>query len=196
VKRPGARELARQAMRAQVSDMAFDLFVERGYEETTVEDICAVAGISRSTFFRYFPTKEDVLMAEAANSAERALTALRERPAGESPWTSLRCAMVPAIAHYDSGSDRGLKLIRLVRATPVLATHQRQDKVPTWLALLGPELARRLGVDPDDATDPRPMALVAGALGCLDAALLAWAAGDGKEPLTEILDRAMDSVSG
>jgi hypothetical protein len=54
------------AMTAQIAEMAIGLFVERGYEETTIGDICAVAGISRSSFFRYFQSKEDVLLRQAA----------------------------------------------------------------------------------------------------------------------------------
>jgi AcrR family transcriptional regulator len=72
-RRPGARELARRAVKAQVSEMALDLFLENGYEQTTIDDICAVAGISRSTFFRYFPSKEDLFMSTTATAGEELL---------------------------------------------------------------------------------------------------------------------------
>ncbi|GAB6900194.1 TetR family transcriptional regulator [Kineosporia succinea] len=193
-KRPGARELARRAMKAQVSQMAFDLFVDRGYEETTVDDICEVAGISRSTFFRYFPTKEDVLLSQGTNTVDRVLVALKERPDDESAWNALRQAMKPAIEQYDDGSERRLSLHRLLTATPVLAAHQQQNKLSEWHAVLGPELARRLGGEPDDPSDPASLALVAAALGCLDAALRAWAASADPRPLAEILDQALSAI--
>ena len=191
--RTGARALARRAVKAQVAEMAFDLFVDRGYDETTVDDICAVAGISRSTFFRYFPTKEDVLLGEAAAFGEELRGALEDRPDGEPPWVALRRALRPLIDAYDAEPERRLRLAKLVTATPVLAAHH-QEKAAHWQELLRPEVARRLGADPRDATDPRPAALVAAMLGCLDAATAAWAAGDGEPPLTEILDRAMGAI--
>jgi hypothetical protein len=111
------------------------------------------------------------------------LPGLKQTPV--SPWE-----------HYDGETELRFRLLRLVTASPVLTAHLRQDKVPTWLALLGPELARRLGIDPGDRTDPGPLALVSAALGCLDAALYAWAAGEGEQPLAKIFDQAMDSVNG
>ena len=191
-KRPGARELARRAMRAQVSEIAFDLFVERGYEETTVDDLCAAAGISRSTFFRYFPTKEAVLVGQAALFGEDLLAALRDRPAEEPPWTALHRALRLLAGTYDSEPERRLRLAKLVAATPALEAHHH-EKAAHWHRLLEPEIARRLGVDAA-STDPRPAALVAAAIGCLNAATSAWAAGDGVPPLVEVVDRAMDAL--
>jgi AcrR family transcriptional regulator len=180
-------------MRAQVSEMAFELFIDRGYEETTIDDICAVAEISRSTFFRYFPSKEDVLLDEIAVIGEQLLEALTERPDDESPWLALRRAATPLVSHHDTDPERRLKLIRLVTTTPVLIAHRHQ-KTASWQKLLRPEVARRLGVDPHDLTDPRPTTLIAAMLGCLDAATEAWAAGDGAAPFAAVLDRAMDSI--
>lgn len=180
-------------MTAQVAEMAIDLFVELGYEETTIDDICAVAGISRSSFFRYFGSKEDVLLREVADLGDSLLAALRERPDDETPWVAMRRAMGPLIEQYGARSDRILRSSRLVRATPALATFH-QDKLARWGQLLRPEVARRLGADPDDLSDPRPAALIAAALACLDAAVTAWAAADGAPPLAGLFDGAMDSI--
>jgi AcrR family transcriptional regulator len=180
-------------MTAQVADMAVDLFLERGYEETTIDDICAVAGISRSSFFRYFRSKEDVLLRETDGLGERLLTALRERPGDETPWVALRQAMSPLIEQYRVTSDRTLRSSRLVRTTPALATYH-QEKLARWEQVLRPEVARRMGADPDDLADPRPAALIAAALACLHAAWAAWAAADGSQSLAQLFDRAMDSI--
>lgn len=191
--RPGARQLARRAMTAQVAEMAIDLFVERGYEETTIDDICAVAGISRSSFFRYFRSKEDVLLSEVADLGQSLLAALRDRPDTEAPWVALRRAMRPLIEQYADKSERILRSARLARTTPALATFH-QDKLARFGQLLRPEVARRLGPGLDDPGDPRPAALIAAALACLDAAVAAWAAADGAPPLAQLFDRAMDSI--
>jgi AcrR family transcriptional regulator len=181
-------------MTAQVAEMAINLFVEGGYEETTIDDICAVAGISRSTFFRYFRSKEDVLLREVADLGDSLLRALQARPDGETPWVALRGALDPLIERYGVESERTLRSNRLVSATPSLATF-RQDKLARWGEVLRPEVARRMGADPDDATDPRPAALIAAALACLGAAVAAWAAANGAEHLAHLVDRAMDAIA-
>jgi AcrR family transcriptional regulator len=194
--RPGARELARRAMTAQIAEMAVTLFTERGYDETTVEEICAVAGISRTSFFRYFRSKEDVLMQDFADLGELLLASLETRPADEAPWTALRNAISPLAARYDADGARTRRALRLVIETPTLGAFH-QDKLARWVKQLSPEIAGRLGSDPQDATDPAPNALISAAFACLDAALTAWVAGDGRgESLDRLLDRAMGVLGG
>ena len=171
--------------------MAIDLFVEHGYEATTVEDICAVAGISRSTFFRYFNSKEDVLIRELDDFGEILLSALQDRPDDEPAWLALQGALSPLTQQTES--SHALRSARLVRATPALATF-RQEKQARWGELLRQEIARRIGSDPGDLTDPRPSALIGAALACVDAAVTAWAAADAAQPLADLLDRAMQTV--
>jgi AcrR family transcriptional regulator len=192
-RRPGARELARRALRAQVSEMALDLFLENGYERTTVDDICAAAGISRSTFFRYFPSKEDVFTHETSAVVEELLDALRQRPDDESPWQALRHAMGSVVTYYAAQSERAHRVAELARSTPALAALHR-EKHAAYDRLVTPEIARRFGSDSPDGTDPRPRAVVASALGCLEAAVAAWVAGNGKQPLGRLLDLAMGSI--
>lgn len=192
--RGGARALARQAMTAQVSAMAFDLFLERGYEGTTVDDICAVAGISRSTFFRYFASKEDALLGEVANSADELREALQGRPDDEAPWIALRRALDTLIEHYIAEPERALRLARLIASTPALAA-KHHAKNARWHEVLRPEVARRLGADASDFSDPRSAALIAAALGCVDAAIGAWVNRGGAQSLGQILDHAMGAIT-
>src|SRR5262249_24457530 len=57
----GLRETKKRRLREAVERAALDLFARQGYEQTTVHDICAVAEVGHATFYRYFPTKEDVV---------------------------------------------------------------------------------------------------------------------------------------
>lgn len=191
---PGALELARRGVKDQVAQRALDLFERDGYEQTTVEEICAVAGISRSTFFRYFPAKQDVLLYEIAGAGEELLQALRDRPEDEAPWAALRHALGQLNDLYGSRPDHALRVAKFARATPALAM-LHQEKLASWHVLLTPEVARRLGSDPDDAGDPRAHALVAAALSCFDAAVASWAASNGTQPIPDLLARAMDSIN-
>jgi AcrR family transcriptional regulator len=192
--RPGARELARRAMTAQIAETAVTLFTERGYDETTVEDVCAVAGISRTSFFRYFRSKEDVLLRDFTDLGDLLLASLETRPDGEAPWSSLRHAIAPLTVRYDADGARTRRALKLVIETPTLGAFH-QDKLARWVKQLGPEIARRLGSDPQDATDPAPNALISAAFACLDAALTAWVAADGAENLDRLLERAMGALA-
>ena len=135
-----------------------------------------------------------MLLGEVATFGQELLKALTDRPDDEPPWLALRRALNPLIEDYDAEPARRLRLAKLVTSTPALKSHHHV-KTARWQALLGPEVARRIGADPLDPTDPRPAALISATLGCLDAATDAWAAGQGRPPLTEILDRAMNSLT-
>lgn len=192
-RRPGARERARAAMTAQIADMAVDLFATNGYEQTTVEDICRVAEISRTTFFRYFGSKEELLMRGFDDLGASMLDTLIDVPETETPWTALRRSIEPLAAAYARDQARSRLLVGLVIATPSLRP-LHQDKLQGWTELLRPEIARRLGRRADDPTDPAPGALVACALACLDAALVAWIASDDDAHLGRLFEQAADAI--
>lgn len=183
-------------MRAEVATTVQDLVLEHGYEGTTVDDICAAAEISRSTFFRYFSSKEEALFGTAADAGEYLRDALTARPLDEAPWVAMRRALTPLMDEYEAHDERTRRLTRLIVNTPPLAAWHR-EKNARWHELLRPEIARRLGADPADASDPRANAVIAAALGCVEATLLAWTS-DARPPqaLAEILDRAMGAASG
>ena len=56
------RERTRRAVRGELAQLAVSLFVEKGYDETTIDDLAAAAGMSKRTFFRYFASKEELVM--------------------------------------------------------------------------------------------------------------------------------------
>lgn len=177
-------------MRAAVAVTVQDLVLEHGYEETTIDDICAAAEISRSTFFRCFHSKEEALFGPTAGAPEYLRDALAARPVDEAPWVAIRHALNPLIDQYEGHDERTRRLTRLMVNTPALAARHR-EKNARWHELLRPEIARRLGADPADAADPRADAVIAAALGCVEASLAAWTASDRPRSLSEILDQAM-----
>ena len=74
------QERKQELVRAELFNAAWQLFGERGYEATTVAQIAAAAGVSRRTFFRYYASKEDVLVETTGELAEAMLAAMAERP--------------------------------------------------------------------------------------------------------------------
>lgn len=180
-------------MRAEVARTVEDLVLAQGYESTTVEDICAASGISRSTFFRYFSTKEDALFDGTLDAADHLRDALIARPCTETPWVAMRGALDPLIERYEAGDERARLLTRLIVSTPALAA-RRREKNAGWHDALRPELSRRLDADPSDDRDPRVNAIIAAALGCVEASLIAWTSTDEPRSLPDILDQAMGAV--
>jgi AcrR family transcriptional regulator len=191
---PTLRNRATRAVRAEIAAVAMRLFLEQGFEKTTVEQIAAEAGLSRTSFFRYFGSKEDVVFGHLEELGQRALDALTARPAAEPAWQALRHAFDLLIIEGRALPEQGLTMSQMLHDTPSLRARQLGKQLG-WQDLLVPEVARRLGVAAE-APDPRPRALVAAALGCLNAAVDVWAAAGGALPLGDLLDQAMSALAG
>jgi AcrR family transcriptional regulator len=104
--------------RSRIADAALDLFVARGFTETTIDEIAQAAGVGRRTVFRHFPTKEAILFDHLAVRRDWALERLRERPLSEPPLVSLH-AVLRALC--EQGYER--RLLGQIRA--VLAVDPR-----------------------------------------------------------------------
>jgi len=94
----GLRERKKARTRAALREHALRLFRDQGYHATTVEQIAAAAEVSPSTFFRYFPTKEDVVLQDDMDT--RMLEALARQPAGLAPLPAIRAAVREAWASF------------------------------------------------------------------------------------------------
>ncbi|HWS32172.1 MAG TPA: TetR family transcriptional regulator [Actinoplanes sp.] len=182
------RERTRQVMRAEVSTIATRLFAEQGCDNTTVEQIAAEAGLSRTTFFRYFGTKEDVVLTWLADLGPGLATALRDRPAGEDPWVSLRRTFDVLTTINATEPEKSLAFYRMLDRNPTMGPRHR-DKQDGWVELLVPVITVRLGTP-----EPAPRALVSAAMACFNAAMREWVGGGGTGSRGELLDRAMTAV--
>jgi len=92
IDKPGLRERKKARTRASIQEHALRLFREQGYEATTVEQIAEAAEVSPSTFFRYFPTKEDVVAYDALDPA--VMASWRSQPPEMAPIPAIRRAMI------------------------------------------------------------------------------------------------------
>jgi AcrR family transcriptional regulator len=90
----GLRERKKERTRVALEAAAVSLFDEHGYDETTVEQIAERAEVSTRTFFRYFPTKADVLLRDQVERLAKVEGFLADRPSNEPIKTSLRALMV------------------------------------------------------------------------------------------------------
>ena len=178
----GLRERKKQRTRDALIRTAHELFVTKGYDATTVDEIAAAVDVSQRTFFRYFASKEDVALALQRMIDERYVTAVHERAPGEPPLELLRRTL------DESWDSIGEALQEIVPIELHMRMWQVVETTPTLLAAvlrhsaemeeqLAAEIARREGVDVD--ADPRPRVLVAAYSGVLRAAVRRWgASGD------------------
>ncbi len=172
--------------------MAFDLASLNGFDKVTINDLALAGGVSRSTFLRYFRTKEDaVLYAIDAQIAEL-VHALLTRPGDENDWTALRHALDTVIEPYRRDPTNALAMTRLVQNSPALYARML-EKQHSWWPALTEALAER-----HDLPRPVPLPLVVkatAALVCLNIALDHWTASDGQLDLIDLVDEAFATLS-
>ena len=185
------RRRSRESLRAEIAEVAFKVFAERGFDQVTATEVAEAAGISRASFFRYFESKEDAVFVVQESMGVNVADALRARPAGEDAWTALRRALDLAVATYQRDPDDALARLRLIRGTPDLRSRQL-ERLQRWKQVIGAALAERLRVGSDDI---KVEALVGAALGALDAALTRWSESDGAEDLIALIDDAFAVIA-
>jgi AcrR family transcriptional regulator len=178
----GLRVVARDAARQRLSDVAIDLFAERGFEAVTIEQIAERAGISARSVHRYFAAKEDMVIGLFEANGEFVRDALLDRPVDESVLTSLHAAYA-ALIERGPQRARDKLAMRLLSSTPSLRA-RNVEKHLVWADLLTPIVAERL-----DGADVllRARVLVQASLSAFQLALMAWADDLHERPISELL---------
>lgn len=188
------RAIGRAAVREQLWALALPLFKFAGFDNVTFDDLATEAGVSRSTFLRYFGSKEDVVLFVFDPLGDAMAQALEVRPAAESDWVALRRSVDPAIDLLTRRRDDGLALLRLVWSTPALWA-RLHEKQAAWRPLLVDGLASRQGKRHTSNILLRTQVMAA--LGCLMVAFDTWVDGDGQplETLTDMTFAALEPAS-
>ena len=162
----GLRERKKAKTHAAIQEHALRLFREQGYEATTVEQIAAAADVSPSTFFRYFPSKEDVVLHDAFDPLMFA--AFGEQPAELTPIQALRASMAEVFGAL-TPEELALESQRekLILSVPELRERMLDDLAAT-IRDVAQVLAKRVGRSPDDL----PVRAFAGAV--IGAGIAVW----------------------
>ncbi|MFC8346377.1 TetR/AcrR family transcriptional regulator [Streptomyces sp. NPDC057280] len=188
--RLGLRERKKIKTRTAIRDATYALIEEQGYDATTIEQIADRAEVSPSTVFRYFPTKEDIVLTDEHDAL--ILEELKARPEDE-PWTeSVRAIMQKAVR---LGHDREPEITRLrahlmVQVPTVRARMMESMSVASHMLAEG--IAERTGRDVDSLeVRVYTMSVVAG----LAEISRYWAENDFQDDLSELLDRALDVLA-
>jgi AcrR family transcriptional regulator len=184
------RERKRTKTRFMIQTEALRLFAEQGYSRTTVEEIADAAAISPRTFFRYFPTKEDVVMWDEFDPLIEEL--VEARPDDEPLAVMFSGVIRESLgALYRKDPERLLARVRLTSTVPELRARFTEEQA-RGAELLGPLLARKRGSDPGELSI---RVIGAALLSAVIVALEVWQRDDGKTDLLEILDQAFDTLA-
>ena len=164
---PGLRERKKAKTRASIREHALRLFREQGYAATRVEQIAEAAEVSPATFYRYFPTKEDVVLQDDMDVLT--LEALEAQPAGLSPLAAVRGAVISALAGFTQEErERFKQTTELTMAVPEIRA-RAMDEFARTIDVIAVVLARRAGRKSDD---PGVRALAGAILGVIMASTL------------------------
>jgi AcrR family transcriptional regulator len=184
----GLRERKRMRTMAAIQQAAFRLFAEQGYDATTVEQIAAAADVSPATFFRYFPSKDDVVRTDEFDPLM--LDRLAARPAGEDVLTAVR-ATIASLLPLMEDSEPLRERVRLLSGNSRLRA-QMWDGFRANTDTLAAAIAPRLGRDP---TDLEARAAAAAVVAALVEAVLVWADPGTEAGLGELVDRAIGELA-
>jgi AcrR family transcriptional regulator len=186
--------MTRRVVQAEIAKKAMALFVEQGFEETTIDQIAAAVGMSSRGVFRYFATKEDIVVGDLLQVGRNLAAALEARPLDESPWEALRRALDEPLRALRDDGGAALAVSTMLATTPALRAAQ-QRKHAQWEQLLVPTIARRLKGSVGSC-ELRAHAIVSAALSCLDVAVGEWTRSGGTRALDALLDSVISAVRG
>lgn len=186
----GLRARKKQATAIALQQSALELFLARGYDESTVQDITDAAGVSQRTFFRYYPTKDAVLLTEH----ERRETELRELLASRPEETTgelVRAVVSHLVADIEERRELVKVQTQVFFTVPVLADRfaGHHDRLA---ALVSEHVAAKMGVAENQ--DPRPRLVGAQAVRVWTTSIYIWLNDDMKGDLAPIAEGALDAA--
>ena len=185
---PGRR---RATSRAELEQTAFTLFTARGFDATTVDEIAAAAGIGRRTFFRYFPSKNDIPWGAFEDELERMRVRLKAAPPEIPLMDAIRVALIDFNRVTPAQVPFHRRRMELILRVPTLLAHSTL-RLTAWREVVAEFVAERTGRRPDDLA---PQAIAHAVLGVAIAAYEHWL-DDPDTDLGALLDDAMRQLAG
>ncbi|ARP99144.1 TetR family transcriptional regulator [Pseudorhodoplanes sinuspersici] len=174
-RKEGLRERKRRETLQRISEVGLGLFMAKGYDATTLDEIAAEAGISRRTFFYYFESKEDIILAYVGVFAEALKTAVRESTAS-TPLGTVQDALTKVFGRIET--SKLLAIVRFMHESMTLRVKRRKDlqfeqAIFETLCEIWPAKSRRA----------RLRLVTMASIGAMRVAVGAWSEQNGKRPL-------------
>lgn len=184
------RERNKARARAEIADAALRLFMDRGFDGVTVEEIVSAAGVSRRTFFRYFESKEDALLAEYPELNARLGDALAIT--GDlNAVDAIRAGLHTMADWYIEQSDAVLARSKVIREKSMNVGARNLELLSQWERNVAEAIADRLGADAGDLV---PRAAAAMIVGAFRAALTEWVKSQCRQDLHALIDQSLDLI--
>ena len=177
----GLRARKKQRTRQTIERVALDLIEAHGFDATTIDDIATAADIAPRTFFHYFRSKEEVVLADYATRLDQIVAALKASPVDQPPWSALRTAFLTVGADYESERDQLLRRFRIIRSTPPVAARNLALQA-SWEDATAEAVSDWLGLD---TSDIRPRLIAGAAVAAMRASLERWLSHDGDSRLPD-----------
>jgi AcrR family transcriptional regulator len=177
-------------IRQRLAEAAVSLFAENGYDETTVDDIAVRAGVSRSTFFRHYRSKEDVIFPDHDSLLARIDARLRASTA-DTALVAITDAVRIVLAHYVDDAEVSLRRYGLVRRVPALRDREIAS-VARYQRLFREFVGAWLGDSPD--ADLRAELMASSVVAAHNQVLRGWLRAGGAYDPSEPLDHAFRYV--
>jgi len=183
----GLRERRKRQLKSELSRQAIQLFTQKGFEQTTIDEIVDPLAVSKRTLFRYFATKEDLVFAWYEELTDELVRALEARPKAEAPFESVCETLLSLLHYYDENAKWALAMTRLAKATPALVG-KSFEKRSIWERELAKVLVKRLPDAPSRELTAR--VTVAAALAAFTCGIDEWTDSRGKADVRACLHRA------
>ncbi|MCC6438571.1 MAG: TetR family transcriptional regulator [Acidimicrobiales bacterium] len=187
----GLRERNKRERRRRLEDVALDLFEREGFDRTTIEQIAAAAGIATRTFFSYFASKDDLVLADYSDRLARILDQLERRPAAEPSWDALRASFAAVAADYESEAEHIRRRFAIMASSPSVFARSLQLQAG-WEQALTERLRTRLHTGTDD---PTPRLFAATALAVMRASLQHWLTTPHAPALPELVQQGFQRLA-
>lgn len=189
--RPNLRDRNRERARKDIATAALGLFRSKGFDNVTVEEIATDAGVSSRTFFRYFESKEDALLADYGELAAYLTAALDTIEPDPPIAVRLRTVLHSIADYYVSRTDEVLIRSKIISeaGTP---TARNLQHLAGWEQPIAQSIAHALGTEP---TDLRPRAVAASAVAVFRVALSIWVRSGATEDLHRLVDASFELLT-
>jgi len=186
----GTRARKRRETLARITEAGISLFLEKGYDATTLDDIAARAGISRRNFFYYFKSKDEILLSLQSGMGDMIVDVLRNQPSGQRPLEAVRDAVLEVCAAIPA--DEMIAIDELMRTNPVVQARKQASMIEHEATLYA--ALREKWPEPDQAIRLRMVAMMA--MGAIRLATDALHRDGGKRPFTNLLAENFDALLG
>ena len=191
----GLRERKKAKTREALHDAAMGLFSRQGFDRTTVEEIAAACEVSPRTFFRYFPTKEDVLFGDSGERSAALVETLAAQPLDLAPLAAIHAAMRTLACTYNEQRDVLVARAAIVQGSPGLRAYKVEHQ-RGWDEALVAGLERRSRVAHDSLSPDDLRLLTSVSMAAFRAAFETWLEQPDQPDIVVIVDHAFEQVSG